>query len=39
VDFLLPLPEIVGFLERLSGPSRALAGRVGERDRLLDPRR
>jgi two-component system chemotaxis response regulator CheB len=25
-DYLLPLPEIVGFLERLSGPSRALAG-------------
>jgi len=25
-DYLLPLPEIVGFLERLRGPSRALAG-------------
>jgi two-component system chemotaxis response regulator CheB len=25
-DFLLPLPEIVGFLERLTGPAQALAG-------------
>jgi two-component system chemotaxis response regulator CheB len=25
-DYLLPLPEIVGFLERLTGASRALAG-------------